>query len=111
MVTYSLTSGVNIHGNYLEGCGWDVKNNLLMESEKKVLFQLMPSIYICPIRVIKYDPRGTYPCPVYKTSLRKGELSTTGHSTNFILFLDLPSKESSEHWIRRGVAMLLQTDD
>ena len=51
-----------------------------------------------------------YNCPVYKISTRKGTLSTTGHSTNFVMFVRMPTDVESRHWVKRGTAMLTQLD-
>jgi len=56
-----------------------------------------------------------YKCPVYKTSVRAGELNTTGQSTNYILSVDLPCSEKNyegpEFWTLRGTAMITMLND
>lgn len=111
-VTEGPVDGVNIHGLFIEGCRCDIKKGCLEESDPKVLFVEMPVIWLEPVQIDLYEPEGTfYQCPLYKTSTRRGTLSTTGHSTNFVMFLAIKTTMDPEHWVRRGVAMLCQLDD
>lgn len=104
-------NGVNIHGLYLQGARWDTGEGKLADSKKGVLFFELPVIWLEPILETAKDDDRAYKCPLYKTSLRKGELSTTGHSTNFIMYLALHTEQKPEFWINRGVALLCQLDD
>lgn len=53
-----------------------------------------------------------YECPVYKTTDRHGFMTTTGHSTNFVMRLELPSsKYPPSHFIMRGCAAFCQLDN
>lgn len=70
----------------------------------------MASIHLLPEKNHKCLSIGIYICPVYKTLKRSGTLSTTGHSTNFVLSMEIPTKKSSSHWIKRGVALICALD-
>ena len=77
----------------------------------------MPSVWFIPVNKSTEIPKN-YECPVYRTAKRSGELLTTGQSTNFLInlceylffnFLDLPfdfKKYNSDHWVKRGTAIL-----
>jgi len=56
------------------------------------MYSSMPVILFKPVDNYEQNP-DDYPCPIYKTSVRAGVLSTTGQSTNYILAVDLPTKE------------------
>jgi dynein heavy chain len=62
---------------------------------------------LIPIPNRELPKEGIYNCPLYKVVSRAGTLSTTGHSTNFVCFIEYPSKESEDIWIRAGVAAFL----
>ncbi len=65
----------------------------------------MPIIWFKPVEKFARPLTGFYSCPVYKTLLRAGTLSTTGHSTNYVLTVYLPTDREESYWIKRGVAM------
>jgi len=103
--------GVNVTGMFIEGAKWDYNEKALGESDPKVLHVKCPMIWLIPKLGNEMSVFPHYSCPAYRTSSRRGELSTTGHSTNFVMFFKLPSKVPASHWIKRGVALLIQLDD
>ncbi len=48
-----------------------------------------------------------YNCPLYKVVSRRGTLSTTGHSTNFVMFIELETDENEDKWVVGGLAAFL----
>lgn len=69
----------------------------------------MPVIWLIP-EEFHVRPPGVYECPVYKTLTRAGTLSTTGHSTNYVLAIELPCEKPQPHWIKGGVALICALD-
>lgn len=94
----SQQEGVYVYGLYLEGAGWDTKNTYLIESSPKVLFTPLPVIHMFALNsTAPVDPK-LYVCPIYKKPRRT--------DLNYITAVVLPTIQSPDHWILRGVALL-----
>ena len=70
------------------------------------MFAAVPTVHFVPTRDHTPSPE-KYICPVYKTTVRAGQLSTTGISTNFVVAIEMPTKKVPAHWVFEGVACIL----
>lgn len=92
---------------FMEGARWNYDRHYLDDSLPKELYTDVPMIHFLPVVNRQSQTSGVYLCPLYKVLSRAGTLSTTGHSTNFILNVELPSDRDESIWIKAGAAMFL----
>jgi len=96
--------GVYVKGMYLEGGGWDFESGCLTEPEPMELIVPMPIIHFRPTESKKKIQKGIYNCPLYMYPIRTG----SRERPSFMLMVDLKAGNSeSDHWIKRGTALLL----
>jgi dynein heavy chain len=91
--------GAYVYGLSLEGCGWDEKAGVLVDSKPKELFQPMPVILIKAVQADKAETRDSYQCPVYKTAKR---------GNSYVFTAQLRSKHGQNKWTLAGVSMLME---
>uniref|UniRef100_A0A3Q3VIP2 Dynein axonemal heavy chain 1 n=1 Tax=Mola mola TaxID=94237 RepID=A0A3Q3VIP2_MOLML len=109
-ITEKPDIGCYIYGLFLEGARWDNNACILTEARPKELYTEMAVIWLIPEPNRKPPASGIYICPIYKTLTRAGTLSTTGHSTNYVIDVELPTDLTQGHWIKRGVALICALD-
>ncbi|XP_048452570.1 dynein axonemal heavy chain 14-like [Rhincodon typus] len=107
--------GALLFGLYLDGACWDHINQVLQDSSVGERYYEMPEILFLPVQIDRktagLSGKRFYECPLYRTSRRAEMLSSTGHSTNFVIPVNLPTLLPVSHWVTRGVALLCQLDD
>lgn len=85
------TNGCYINGLFLEGSRWDFEKNIIDDQHNNQLYCEMCTIFCEAIKMEDFKLNtDKYSCPVYRTALRQGDTTSTGHSTNYILNIPLP---------------------
>ncbi|KAB0801458.1 hypothetical protein PPYR_05812 [Photinus pyralis] len=90
--------GVYIHGLFLEGASLDRRTGKLIESKPKVLYELMPVIYIYAINTTAGKDPKLYECPIYRKPQRTDQ--------KYVGSIDFETDYNARHWTLRGVALL-----
>jgi dynein heavy chain len=103
-------SGVLVYGLYTEACKLEPIKGLLEDCQAGEMVYPSPMIQVIPLENYTPSPLN-YMMPIYKTSERAGSLSTTGHSTNFIVSVEVASKKRPEHWVLNGAAFICSRKD
>ena len=110
-ITEGPEDGAYIYGLFFDGASWDFDEQIITDSKPKKLYSDAPAMWFKPIKKSDKQNKKVYKCPVYKTSERRGTLSTTGHSTNFVLYVEMPTERNPGAWTEAGVSMLTTLDD
>ncbi|KAK9295362.1 hypothetical protein QLX08_010308 [Tetragonisca angustula] len=100
--------GVLIHGLFIDAGRWDFRSMCLVDANIGEMHPSLPVLHIHPVLELPKDEIERYVCPLYRTAVRAGVLSTTGHSTNFVVAVLLPSKKEQSYWILQGTALLIE---
>jgi len=110
--------GVYVGEFFMDACDWDYEAHQLTECQPKVLVTPCPPMLMMPTETTKFRKYSYYNAPLYKTPDRRGILSTTGHSTNFVMDVKMPCAPEDEHgrggpdhWTLRGAALMLSQRD
>jgi dynein heavy chain len=102
--------GFLMYGMFLDGCAWSYEDMVLTDQEPGQLYVNAPVMHLIPRE--HYTPNeDKYMAPFYKTSVRAGTLSTTGHSTNFVMPVELDTLHKATYWTLKGAALLSMLND
>ncbi|KAL2102902.1 hypothetical protein ACEWY4_002070 [Coilia grayii] len=106
----TIEDGVLVHGMFMDASRWDEEEMVMEDALRREMNPMLPVVHFEPQQNYVPDP-SLYRAPLYKTSVRAGTLSTTGHSTNFVITVLLPSRRPSDYWIAKGSALLCQLNE
>lgn len=108
-LTEPAKDGSYIYGLYLEGANWNLDKMWLTEPNIMELEVQMPVIHFKPKEKKAKAAQNVYSCPCYYYPIRKGVVGRDSFMMNVDLRLE--PNQVSDHWIKRGTALLMSLKD
>jgi dynein heavy chain len=102
--------GLYIRGLFLDAARFDLETMSLEPSELGAPNAALPYIHLLPVEDYQI-PSEDYQCPVYRTAIRAGVLTTTGASSNYVFDLSLPTRREPNFFVLQGTAGVTQLSD
>eukprot|EP00899_Mesostigma_viride_P009796 jgi/Mesvir1/18818/Mv04309-RA.2 len=96
------SEGVYVYGLFLDGCGWNPKDNRLVDPEPKKLFYPLPIVYVTGVLASNQRKEQQYTCPVYRIKKRTGQ--------HFVTTFNLRTEDPPSKWVMRGAAIMCSVD-
>jgi dynein heavy chain len=106
--------GVNVHGLFMEGAGWEdgkgEDEGYITESKMKELHPLMPICNVYAVHIDVMDWTAMFHCPVFSTTVRGGILFGLQGTFIFEANVRMDPDDNEFRWVLAGAGMLTQDD-
>lgn len=103
------SNSIFVWGLILEGVRWDTERNMLVEPRDKEIAEQLPGVHFI-LTEDRPAGKGKFECPVFKTESRSEDFEICNtFSPTFVTTIELNTELDPIVWIKRGVAIVLQS--
>lgn len=104
-ITCGPESGAYVSGIFSDAWRWDDQAKVMADSLPGEPYAAVPVMHFLPEEYHK-TPSNFHRVPLYRTSVRKGNISSLGASSNFILCVEAPTIKPQSYWTLKGAACI-----
>jgi dynein heavy chain len=108
-LTEKPESGVYVSGLFTDAWRWDADRKVVADSLPGEPYASLPPMLFLPESYHK-TPSNYHKVPMYRTTVRRGNISSLGASSNFIMAVEVPNDKNATYWTLKGAACICSLD-
>jgi len=102
-ITCGPESGSYVSGIFSDAWRWDDKAKVMADSLPGEPYGVLPVMHFLPESYHK-TPGNFHRIPMYRTTVRKGNISSLGASSNYVLSIEAQTDKPGSYWVLKGAA-------